>query len=52
MSKKENKFENYNQFHLLSTLRKNTIMWYPFKNNSKILHIGSEAGILTEIFMY
>lgn len=48
MSKKENKYENYNQFHLLSTLRKNAIMWYPFKNNSKILHIGSEAGILTE----
>ena len=48
MSKKEVKFENYNQFHLLSTLRKNVVMWYPFKDNSKILHLGSDAGIITE----
>lgn len=40
-------YENYEQLHLFSTFRKNVIMWYPFKKNKKFLHLGSQAGVLT-----
>ena len=40
-------YENYEQLHLFSTFRKNAIMWYPFDANKKILHLGSQAGVLS-----
>ena len=44
---KESSFNSYEEMRLFSKFRQNILCWYEFKNESKILHLGSECGILT-----
>ena len=41
-------FRTYEEMYYFSEYRKSVLLWYPFKNNSNILHIGSGIGILTD----
>lgn len=44
---KESSFNSYEEMRLFSKFRQNVLCWYEFKNESRILHLGSECGILT-----
>ena len=40
-------FNSYEEMRLFSKFRQNVLCWYELKSESKILHLGSECGILT-----
>jgi len=40
--------EEWAIFYHLSSLRKNSISWYPFKSNCTILEVGGGMGAITD----
>lgn len=44
-------FRSLEEFHYLSPYRQNILRWFPFKEHSCILHIGSQCGVLTSYLL-